>query len=256
MSSLALILWHYVVSSIGLVKNKIGPSDKYWPIFVIFHIFVAYCFLALFGYTFWNHTSAFLALLVSAFFLSIPFLGDYLVTIEEKNGATYLRAYTNWRYQAAEKKRVGVRLLGHLMRGPVLHGTPKEQMEIVEIPLSETPLCTACCSITGALLVACAKSLVLFGLKRQSLSDQVDALDFERLLILYFSGWSPLQVALCGVYVALQTELEVLVVKLENLERRRTSNEEHTQLPGDELAAAGVTDNIGRLCFVYSLLLM
>ncbi|XP_060797499.1 Hermansky-Pudlak syndrome 3 protein isoform X3 [Neoarius graeffei] len=171
-------------------------------------------------------------------------IGDYLVTIEEKNGATYLRAYTNWRYQAAEKKRVGVRLLGHLMRGPVLHGTPKEQMEIVEIPLSETPLCTACCSITGALLVACAKSLVLFGLKRQSLSDQVDALDFERLLILYVSGWSPLQVALCGVYVALQTELEVLVVKLENLERRRTSNEEHTQLPGDELAAAGVTDNI------------
>lgn len=25
--------------------------------------------------------------------------GDYLVTIEEKNSATYLRAYTNWRYQ-------------------------------------------------------------------------------------------------------------------------------------------------------------
>lgn len=25
--------------------------------------------------------------------------GDYLVTIEEKNNATYLRAYTNWRYQ-------------------------------------------------------------------------------------------------------------------------------------------------------------
>lgn len=25
--------------------------------------------------------------------------GDYLVTIEEKNDATYLRAYTNWRFQ-------------------------------------------------------------------------------------------------------------------------------------------------------------
>lgn len=25
--------------------------------------------------------------------------GDYLVTIEVKNSATYLRAYTNWRYQ-------------------------------------------------------------------------------------------------------------------------------------------------------------
>ncbi|XP_017333887.1 Hermansky-Pudlak syndrome 3 protein isoform X2 [Ictalurus punctatus] len=170
-------------------------------------------------------------------------IGDYLVTIEEKNGATYLRAYTNWRYQAAEKKRVGVRLLGHLMRGPVHHGTPKEQMEIVEMPLSETPLCTACCSITGALLVACAKSLVLFGLKRQSLSDQLDALDFERLLILYISGLSPLQVALCGGYVALQTELEVLVVKLENLEKTCASNEVHTQLPHDDMAAAGVTEN-------------
>lgn len=31
--------------------------------------------------------------------LSIFLSGDYLVTIEEKNSATYLRAYTNWRYQ-------------------------------------------------------------------------------------------------------------------------------------------------------------
>ncbi len=76
-------------------------------------------------------------------------LGDYLVTIEEKNKATYLRAYTNWRYQAAEKTRVGVRLLGHLLRGSSFRGTPKEQMEIIEIPLFEPPLCMACCSLTG-----------------------------------------------------------------------------------------------------------
>lgn len=116
-------------------------------------------------------------------------------------------------------------------------------MEIVEIPLSETPLCTACCSITGALLVACAKSLVLFSLKLQSLSDQHYALDFERLLILYVSCWSPSQVALCGGYIAMQTELEVLVVKLENLEKICASNEEHTQLHGDDTAAVGVTEN-------------
>lgn len=116
-------------------------------------------------------------------------------------------------------------------------------MEIVEIPLSETPLCTACCSITGALLVACAKSLVLFGLKRQSLNDQLDAFDFERIVILYISGWSPLQVALCGGYVALQTDLEVLVVKLENLEKKCAFQEEHPQLPSDDMPAAGVTNN-------------
>ncbi|TSK53633.1 Hermansky-Pudlak syndrome 3 protein [Bagarius yarrelli] len=170
-------------------------------------------------------------------------IGDYLVTIEEKNGATYLRAYTNWRYQAAEKKRVGVRLLGHLIRGAALHGTPKEQMEIVEIPMSETPLCTACCPITGAMLVACRNSLVLFSLKRQSLNDQHEELDFERLLILYVSGWSPSQVALCSGYVAMQTDLEVLVVKLENLEKICASDEEHMQLYGDDLAVTGGTNN-------------
>lgn len=31
--------------------------------------------------------------------------GDYLVTIEEKNSATYLRAYTNWRYQVNVLRR-------------------------------------------------------------------------------------------------------------------------------------------------------
>lgn len=150
-----------------------------------------------------------------------------MVTIEEKNGATYLRAYTNWRYQGAEKQRVGVRLLGHLMRGQALQGAPKEQMEIVEMPLSEAPRCASCCPVTGSLLVACTKSLVLFGLKRQSFSEQHDALDFERLLIVNVPGWCPVQVALCGSYVALQTELEVLVLRLENLEKERMTGHEH-----------------------------
>uniref|UniRef100_A0A6Q2WR21 HPS3 biogenesis of lysosomal organelles complex 2 subunit 1 n=1 Tax=Esox lucius TaxID=8010 RepID=A0A6Q2WR21_ESOLU len=121
-------------------------------------------------------------------------IGDYLVTIEEKNNATYLRAYTNWRYQAAEKTRVGVRLLGHFLRGSSLHGAPKEQMEIIEIPLFERPLCVACCGVTGDLLVGCPKSLVLFSLKRQALSDKLSILDFERCLILHLTGLSPHQV--------------------------------------------------------------
>uniref|UniRef100_A0AAR2JVD4 HPS3 biogenesis of lysosomal organelles complex 2 subunit 1 n=1 Tax=Pygocentrus nattereri TaxID=42514 RepID=A0AAR2JVD4_PYGNA len=140
--------------------------------------------------------------------------GDYLVTIEEKNNATYLRAYTNWRYQAAEKTRVGVRLLGHFLRGSSFRGAPKEQMEIIEIPLFEPPLCMACCAQTGDLLVGCAKSLVVFSLKRQALNEQLAVLDFERVLILHIPGWSPSQVAFCAGYVALQMELEVLVLKL------------------------------------------
>ncbi|KAM6963134.1 BLOC-2 complex member HPS3 [Aplochiton taeniatus] len=149
-------------------------------------------------------------------------IGDYLVTIEEKNSATYLRAYTNWRYQAQEKARVGVRLLGHLLRGAALHGAPKEQMEIIEIPLWEHPLAVACCPVTGDLLVGCPRTLGLFTLKRQSQqqtapNQSISVLDFERSLILHLPGLTPQQVALCSGYIAVQSELEVLVLKLDTI---------------------------------------
>ncbi|KAM8883472.1 BLOC-2 complex member HPS3 isoform 2-T2 [Synchiropus picturatus] len=156
-------------------------------------------------------------------------VGDYLVTIEEKNGATYLRAYTNWRCQAEEKSRVGVRLLGHLLRG----ASPRAgaQMEIIEIPLSERPVALSCCPITGDLLVGCISSLVLFTLRRPNQNNPQHLrnpapqnlqcpgsnswfLDFERTVILHFKETKPTQVALCSGYVAVQSELEVLVLKL------------------------------------------
>ncbi|XP_008282512.1 BLOC-2 complex member HPS3 isoform X4 [Stegastes partitus] len=171
-------------------------------------------------------------------------IGDYLVTIEEKNSATYLRAYTNWRYQAEEKARVGVRLLGHLLRGASVWGGV--QMEIIEIPLSERPIAVACCSVTGDLLVGCQNTLVLFTLRRQnqqnlnqsqqnpqssslntqqsysqsqgqtsSSNSNLSVLDFERSVILHLPKITPRQVALCGGYVAVQAELEVLILKLE-----------------------------------------
>ncbi|XP_051979904.1 BLOC-2 complex member HPS3-like isoform X2 [Xyrauchen texanus] len=170
-------------------------------------------------------------------------VGDYLVTIEEKNKATYLRAYTNWRYQAAEKTRVGVRLLGHFLRGSSFHGAPKEQMEIIEIPLFEPPLCVSCCTLTGDLLVGCAKSLVVFSLKRQILSEQLFVLDFERVLILHLQGWSPSQVAFCGGYVALQCELEVLVVKLTQQQKNSKAAGEHALLPEDIMTEAGLDED-------------
>ncbi|XP_056303568.1 Hermansky-Pudlak syndrome 3 protein isoform X2 [Danio aesculapii] len=170
-------------------------------------------------------------------------VGDYLVTIEEKNNATYLRAYTNWRYQAVEKTRVGVRLLGHLLRGSSFRGAPKEQMEIIEIPLFEPPLCVACCSLTGDLLVGSAKSLVVFSLKRQTLSEQLSVLDFERVLILHIQGWSPSQVAFCAGYVALQTELEVLVIKLVQRQKSAQTAEENALLPEDIMVETSLEDD-------------
>lgn len=69
-------------------------------------------------------------------------------------------------HQAEEKARVGVRLLGHLLRGASVRGGV--QMEIIEIPLSERPVAVACCPVSGDLLVACEKTLVLFTLRRQN----------------------------------------------------------------------------------------
>uniref|UniRef100_A0A3P9LTJ5 HPS3 biogenesis of lysosomal organelles complex 2 subunit 1 n=1 Tax=Oryzias latipes TaxID=8090 RepID=A0A3P9LTJ5_ORYLA len=172
-------------------------------------------------------------------------IGDYLVTIEEKNNATYLRAYTNWRFQAEEKGRVGVRLLGHLLGGASVWGGV--QMEIIEIPMSERPIAVSCCPVTGDLLVGCEKTVVLFTLSRQNqqnLQNQsqqsvrnslpnsqqscnqsqgptsvsnpnLSILDFERSVILHLPKMSLKQVALSGGYVAVNAELEVLVLKLE-----------------------------------------
>ncbi|XP_029684056.1 BLOC-2 complex member HPS3 isoform X1 [Takifugu rubripes] len=176
-------------------------------------------------------------------------IGDYLVTIEEKNDATYLRAYTNWRFQAAERARVGVRLLGHLLRGASLRSGI--QTEIIEIPLSERPGAVACCPITGDLLVACETTLVLFTLRRQnqesliqsqhilhstwrtsqqspsqddtsSSAVNVSILDFERSVLLHLPKFKPKQVALCGGYVAVQAEVEVLVLKLDASQENKT----------------------------------
>ncbi|CAI5637053.1 unnamed protein product [Oreochromis niloticus] len=182
-------------------------------------------------------------------------IGDYLVTIEEKNNATYLRAYTNWRYQAEEKARVGVRLLGHLLGGASVWGGV--QMEIIEIPLSERPIAMSCCPVRGDLLVGSENTLVLFTLRQhnqqnlenqenQSLqsswpntrqrcgqsqaqssssSQNLSVLDFERSVILHLPKITPKQVALCDTYVAVQGELEVLILKLDETSEPQTLEE-------------------------------
>lgn len=92
-------------------------------------------------------------------------------------------------HQAEEKARVGVRLLGHLLRGASVRGGV--QMEIIEIPLSERPIAVACCPVSGDLLVACEKTLVLFTLRRQnqqslvSLSHSLDFIFRDELHLSY-----------------------------------------------------------------------
>lgn len=98
----------------------------------------------------------------------------------------------------------------------------------------------------GDLLVGCAKSLVVFSLKHQKLNEQLSLLDFERVLILHVQGLSPSQVAFCAGFVALQTELEVLVVKLTQQQKNTTdTGHHHVLLPDDIITDAASDEDAG-----------
>ncbi|NXK50843.1 HPS3 protein, partial [Chauna torquata] len=140
--------------------------------------------------------------------------GDYLVTIEEKSKATFLRAYMNWRCMSAGSSRVCVRMVGHKMEESYGE-TLKEQMSIVEMPLSDPPLCISCCPVNGDLLVGCRNKLVMFCLKYLVINQNLTVLDFERSLILHVDNFVPAEVAFCARHMAITTELDVLILKLE-----------------------------------------
>ncbi|NXI37617.1 HPS3 protein, partial [Galbula dea] len=155
--------------------------------------------------------------------------GDYLVTIEEKSKATFLRAYLNWRCMSAGSSRVCVRMLGHKIEESYSE-TLKEQMSIVEMPLSDPPLCMSCCPVNGDLLVGCKNKLVMFRLKYLVINPNLTVLDFERSLILHTDNLIPAEVAFCARHIAITTELDVLILKLELVQQsaERTEQCAHT----------------------------
>ncbi|KAF1489789.1 Hermansky-Pudlak syndrome 3 protein, partial [Megadyptes antipodes antipodes] len=151
--------------------------------------------------------------------------GDYLVTIEEKSKATFLRAYMNWRCMSAGSSRVCVRMVGHKMEESYGE-TLKEQMSIVEMPLSDPPLCISCCPVNGDLLVGCKNKLVMFCLKYLVINQNLTVLDFERSLILHIDNLIPAEVALCAGHIAITTELDVLILKLELVQQSADGTEQ------------------------------
>ncbi|XP_011720071.2 BLOC-2 complex member HPS3 isoform X3 [Macaca nemestrina] len=140
--------------------------------------------------------------------------GDYLVAIEEKNKATFLRAYVNWRSKRTENSRVCIRMIGHNVEGAFSKAF-RDQMYIIEMPLSEVPLCISCCPVKGDLLVGCTNKLVLFSLKYQIINEEFSLLDFERSLIIHIDNITPVEISFCVGYVAVMSDLEVLILKLE-----------------------------------------
>ncbi|KAF1535920.1 Hermansky-Pudlak syndrome 3 protein, partial [Eudyptula albosignata] len=151
--------------------------------------------------------------------------GDYLVTIEEKSKATFLRAYMNWRCMSAGSSRVCVRMVGHKMEESYGE-TLKEQMSIVEMPLSDPPLCISCCPVNGDLLVGCKNKLVMFCLKYLIINQNLTVLDFERSLILHIDNLIPAEVGFCAGHIAVTTELDVLILKLELVQQSTDGTEQ------------------------------
>ncbi|KAK2538580.1 Hps3 [Columba guinea] len=169
--------------------------------------------------------------------------GDYLVTIEEKGKASFLRAYVNWRCMSGGSSRVCVRMVGHKMEESYRE-TLKEQMSIVEMPLSDPPLCISCCPVSGDLLVGCKNKLVMFCLKYVVINQNLTVLDFERSLILHIGNLIPTEVAFCAGRVAITTELDVLILKLELVQQHAARTERCARGDGarEEPLGAGVKD--------------
>ncbi|KAM5274885.1 BLOC-2 complex member HPS3 isoform 2-T5 [Hipposideros larvatus] len=152
--------------------------------------------------------------------------GDYLVAIEEKNKSTFLRAYVNWRSKKTENSRVCIRMIGHNVEAPFCE-TFRDQMSIVEMPLSEAPLCVSCCPVRGDLLVGCTNKLVLFSLKYQIINEEFSVLDFELSLIIHLCNITPVEISFCVGYVAVMSDLEVLILKLESNPKNGESVNHH-----------------------------
>nr|XP_020767310.1 Hermansky-Pudlak syndrome 3 protein isoform X3 [Odocoileus virginianus texanus] len=168
--------------------------------------------------------------------------GDYLVAIEEKNKATFLRAYVNWRSKRTENSRVCIRMVGHDVEAPFSE-TFRDQMSIVEMPLSEAPLCISCCPVKGDLLVGCSNNLVLFSLKYQIINEEFSILDFERSLVIHIDNITPAEISFCVGYVAVMSELEVLIVKLESDPKNRESVNHHPRKTTNPMKQAEDTSN-------------
>lgn len=149
-----------------------------------------------------------------------------MVTVEEKNKSLCLQVYVNWRCLSAGASRVCVRIVGHNLETSYSEAS-KDQMSIIELPLSDPPLCFSCCPLTGDLLVGCKNKLVLFCLKRLALRLDVTVLDFERSLILHVQNFTPSEVAFCAGYIAITAELEVLIIKLETGKKAADVQEQH-----------------------------
>nr|BAC29524.1 unnamed protein product [Mus musculus] len=173
--------------------------------------------------------------------------GDYLVAIEEKNKTIFLRAYVNWRSKRSDNSRVCIRMVGHNVEASFCESF-RDQMSIIEMPMSEAPLCFSCCPVKGDLLVGCTNKLVLFTLKYDIINEEFSILNFERSLIIHIDNITPVEISFCVGYVAVMSDLEVLLLKLESDPIHGESVDHHPQETSNPLKEAeGVSNETSQL---------
>lgn len=111
-------------------------------------------------------------------------------------------------------------------------------MSIIEMPMSEAPLCFSCCPVKGDLLVGCTNKLVLFTLKYDIINEEFSILNFERSLIIHIDNITPVEISFCVGYVAVMSDLEVLLLKLESDPIHGESVDHHPQETSNPLKEA------------------
>lgn len=117
--------------------------------------------------------------------------GNYVVTLEAKHGHqgkefSYARIYANWDTTNAVQQAMRARIAGRVTPSSTQSGPPS--LEMIELPLKRNPSIIACCQVTGNLLVASQKTLMLY-------LFQVCTHDISRLRFIDFEE--------SGVYVEL-----------------------------------------------------
>ncbi|KFM10922.1 Hermansky-Pudlak syndrome 3 protein, partial [Aptenodytes forsteri] len=75
-------------------------------------------------------------------------------------------------------------------------------------------------------LVGCKNKLVMFCLKYLVINQNLTVLDFERSLILHIDNLIPAEVAFCAGHIAITTELDVLILKLELVQQSADGTEQ------------------------------
>ena len=147
---------------------------------------------------------------------------DCLVTVEKqtsrKGGVKTARVYFHWDV-ASPAQPARIRLAGTLKQGHVTTSRSRNQVEVVELRVTESATSVSCCPRTGNVAVAGKAVVHVFVLR--GVGGAGNAFEFEPYadIRLGSSSSSCRKVALCHQFVASVSKDEITVIKLNLCQR-------------------------------------